>query len=161
MKHKIVFIIMACLIIPLSGTAQSHLKIKSVFDSYGKQEGSVYVQLSTDVLSQGSKITLYKSLITSSDEEKSKTIMEAVEADIQNSDKISEMKKNGLIESGTYYLKDKSSSKENEYLLYKHNPGKITVVYLKGKFPPSELDSELKNLKNLIIYINNKRIKLQ
>ncbi|PXV62244.1 hypothetical protein CLV62_12167 [Dysgonomonas alginatilytica] len=161
MKYKIVILLCIMQAISLGASAQSHLNIKDVFDLYGKQGGSVLVQLSTDVLSQGSKITFYKSLITDESVEKNRLIWEAMEADIKNGTKISELKKDGKIESGTYYLKTNSSSKTNEYILYKNKSRKITLVYLQGDFPPQQLEYELKKLKDLFIYVNNKRLKLQ
>ena len=62
MKRKI-FILNCLLLIILSATAQNHLGIKNIFDKYGKQEGSILVQLGLDVLSQGSDISFYKSLV--------------------------------------------------------------------------------------------------
>ena len=145
----------------LSAFAQNRLKIQDVFDKYGKQDGSVLVQLSTDILSQGSKMTFYKSLIIGEDNRKELEILEAIKADTKDRPIISEVKKDGKIDSGTYYLMTNNHTKESEYILYKKNSKKITLVYIKGKFSPNELDMELKKLKDLFIYVNNKRIKLQ
>jgi len=141
--------------------AQEHLSVKNIFDKYGKMDGSVLVQLSTDVLSQGSRIIFYKSLIMDNNVAKERDVLNLLKPDIENNQIISEVKKNGKVESGTYYIgKDKSGS-QNEFILYKCKSDKITVVYLKGNFPPSSLDSELKKLKDLFIYVNNKRLKIQ
>lgn len=140
--------------------AQDHLKIKSIFDKYGKKEGSILVQLSSDILSQGSNITFYKSLIINQNTPIEREILEAVKTDINGKIIVSEVKKNGKIESGSYYL-GKNSSPVSEFLLYKNKGGKITLVYLKGNFPSGHLDDELKKLKDLFIYVNNKRLKIQ
>jgi len=140
--------------------AQEHLKIKSIFDKYGKLEGSVLVQLSSDVLSQGSNISFYKSLIITQNKEIETEILNAVKADVKNKVIVSEVKKNGKIESGSYYLGN-NTSPTSEFILYKNKGGKITLVYLKGDFPSGHLDYELRKLKDLFIYVNNKRLKIQ
>lgn len=160
MKKKLSILFVLCLI-TIMGLAQDHLKIKSVFDKYGKQDGSVLVQLSTDILSQGSRIKFYKSLIADYSIEKETDAIAALTNDINKGVKISEMKKDGKIESGTYYIKSQNANNGYEYILYKNKSKKITVVYMQGNFPPQQLDSELKKLKDLFIYVNNKRIKLQ
>ena len=160
MKSKIIILII-CQIIILPSVAQEHLTIKSIFDKYGKQEGSVLVQLSTDILSQGSKINFYKSLIIDDDISKEEAVLSALKSDTEGKPVIVEMKKNGKIETGTYYLGQNIATRENDFILYKKKSGKITLVYLKGNFSPEQLDSELKKLKDLFIYVNNKRIKLQ
>lgn len=161
MKYKIFILLCVIQTATCNVFAQNHLKIKTVFDDYGKQEGSVLVQLSTDILSQGSKITFYKSLMTDESEQKTRQILQALEADTQNGTKISELKKDGKIESGMYHLGANKSSKSNEYILYKNKSRKITLVYLQGDFPPNQLEYELQKLKDLFIYVNNKRLKLQ
>lgn len=157
MKHKI-FILICLLQITLSGAAQDHLDIKNIFDKYGKQEGSVLVQLASDVLSQGSNITLYKSLVMDYSIQKEQDVLSYLKQDITSI--ISEVKKNGKTESGTY-LVGSGKEKTYEYILYKNKYNKITIVYLKGNFPPKKLDSELNKLKDLFIYVNNKRLKIQ
>ena len=157
MKHKILILI--CLLqVPLLATAQDHLGIKNIFDKHGKQEGSVLVQLASDVLSQGSNITLYKSLVMDYSAPKEQDILFYLKQDIISI--ISEVKKNGKTESGTYLVAS-GKDKLYEYILYKNKANKITVVYLKGTFPPKKLDSELNKLKDLFIYVNNKRLKIQ
>ena len=157
MKRKI-FILNCLLLIILSATAQNHLGIKNIFDKYGKQEGSILVQLGLDVLSQGSDITYYKSLVMDYSTQKEQDILSYLKQDVTSI--ISEVKKSGKTESGTY-LVGTEKDKVYEYILYKNKSNKITVVYLKGNFPPKELDSELKKLKDLFIYVNNKRLKIQ
>ncbi|MFT4222435.1 hypothetical protein [Dysgonomonas sp.] len=157
MKHKILILI--CLLqIAVLAAAQDHLGIKNIFDKHGKQEGSVLVQLASDVLSQGSDINLYKSLVMDYSTQKEQDILSYLKQDITSI--ISDVKKNGKTESGTY-LVGSGKDKVYEYILYKNKSNKITVVYLKGNFPPKKLDSELNKLKDLFIYVNNKRLKIQ
>lgn len=160
MKCKIFILLCILQVVSLSVVAQDHLKIKNVFDRYGKKEGSILVQLSSDVLSQGSNITFYKSLIISYNKQVETEILDAVKADINNKIIITEVKKNGHTESGSYYLGNNASS-ISEFILYKNKGGKITLVYLKGNFSSDRLDEELKKLKDLFIYVNNKRLKIQ
>ncbi|WP_280698261.1 hypothetical protein [Dysgonomonas sp. PH5-45] len=137
------------------------MKIKNCFDKYGKQKGSVMVQLSSDILSQGSKISFYKSLVLDETPEKLTTVLQAVHTDIEKGSKISELKKNGKVESGTYLVRDGKKTQAYEYILFKNKSKKITLVYLKGSFSPQQLDYELSKLKDLFIYVNNKRLKIQ
>ena len=165
MRKKLFILFCLCQLITISAFTQDHLNIKSVFDKYGKQKGSVLVQLSTDVLSQGnSKVTYYKSLITEindeSNNEKSLAIIEALEKDIKLGSKISEIKKGGKLESGNYSFKVKNSNNTYDYILFKRKSKQLTLIYMRGDFPPDKLDRELKKLKDLFIYVNNKRIKL-
>ncbi|MFV0468583.1 MAG: hypothetical protein ACK5MK_06620 [Dysgonomonas sp.] len=159
MKQRIFIIIAIFQSVALTAYAQDHLKIKEVFDKYGKQKGSVLVQLSTDILSQGNcRISVYKSLVMDEDAPKTQFATQSIEVDIKKGSKISETNKNGKLELATYTLK--VNNKSNEYILYKNKSKKITLVYLKGDFPPQQLDSELNKLKDLFIYVNNKRIKI-
>ncbi|MDU1890658.1 MAG: hypothetical protein E6767_08210 [Dysgonomonas sp.] len=159
MKNKT--LILACLLLfPILAYTQNNLRVNDVFEKYGKQEGSVLVQLSSDVLSQGnSRIVFYKSMITDTNSIKEQDVQRALKEDIKGNLIISEIKKGGRIESGTYHLGKNNNI--HKYILYKNKSNKITLVYLEGKFPPEKLDYELKKLKDLFIYVNNKRIKLQ
>ena len=82
-------------IVSMSVVAQDHLNIKSIFDKYGKQEGSVLVQLSSDILSQGSNITFYKSLIINNDVAKERDVLNLLKLDIDKNVIVSEVNKNG------------------------------------------------------------------
>lgn len=160
MKYRIFILLCIFQVASISLMSQEHLKIKNIFDKYGKTEGSILVQLSSDVLSQGSSLTFYKSLIINQNKQVETEILDAVKIDISNKIIVSEAKKNGMIESGSYYLGN-NSSPTSEFILYKNKGGKITLVYLKGNFPSDRLDEELKKLKDLFIYVNNKRLKIQ
>ncbi|MFV0328700.1 MAG: hypothetical protein ACK5KL_02570 [Dysgonomonas sp.] len=161
MKHKIFILFCLIQVFAISAVAQENLKVNDIFDKYGKQEGSVLVQLSSDVLSQGSNITFYKSLIMDNNIAKERDVLNLLKPDIEKNLIISDVKKNGKVESGTYYVGKDKSGKSSEFILYKCKSDKITVVYLKGNFPPAKLDSELKKLKDLFIYVNNNRLKIQ
>jgi hypothetical protein len=161
MNTKIIVIV---LFLSFSGfiIAQDGLESNRIFEKYGKEKGSTLVQLSSDVLSQGSKITFYKSLVFYITDEIEDEILTALEKDIDNGRIISETRKNGKIYILTLSVSTLNSEiKENEYMLFKMKSGKVTLVYLKGEFKPDELDNQLNRLKDLFIYVNNQRIKLQ
>lgn len=160
MRRKVLIIVGILQIVVCSAFAQNHLKIKDVFDKYGKQDGAVLVQLSTDILSQGSNIKFYKSLIVDEKDQVRLEILTALRADTDGKTIISEVKKNGQLESASYYM-GHNREPINEFILYKNKGKKITIVYLKGNFPSGHLEQELKKLKDLFIYVNNKRIKIQ
>ncbi len=139
--------------------AQKHLKINDVFKEYGMKDGSILVELSTDVLSGNSNISFYKSLVMTTNDLRTNDCVSALNEDIKKGTKLIESKKNGNLETGYYVVgRDKNVY---EYILYKNKSKKLTLVYLKGNFPPDELEEELSGLKDLFLYINNKRIKLE
>ncbi|MDR3251159.1 MAG: hypothetical protein LBT42_05795 [Tannerella sp.] len=155
------YLLLFCLALPgIWMHAQKDLSIKTVFDDYGKQEGSVMIELAKDVLSDNTKISHYKSLITSSDSKTVKAIEEAVQKDLEGGSILLESKKDGQMETACYCLKKESNSPVYEYILFKNKSGKITLLYVKGYFPPQDLEQELGELKGLFIKINNnKKIK--
>lgn len=161
MKYKLFILLCIAQLFSASALAQEHLRIKDIFDKYGKREGSILVQLSTDILSPKSNITFYKSLIISYSPVIESEITTALKTDIEDRIIISEVKKNGRIESGSYFLGNENSKNTNEFILYSIKDSKITLVFLRGDFSSKKLDHELKKLKDLFIYINNKRLKLQ
>ncbi|OJU52540.1 MAG: hypothetical protein BGN96_17690 [Bacteroidales bacterium 45-6] len=159
MKQKALILFFLFQLVVLGASAQNHLKVKEIFDKYGKQEGAVLVQLSSDVLAQGSNLTFYKSLMLDAHPAREQDLLNALNQDIRNGQIVSEVKKGGKVESGTYLVG--MSGKASEFILYKNKSGKIVLVYLKGNFRPNQLSDELKKLKDLFIYVNNKRLKIQ
>ena len=161
MKHQTSILCFCMVFLSLcSMKAQQNLKINHIFEDYGMKEGSVLVELSTDVLSNNTKISFYKSLIMTEHSTRENDCIKAVKQDLQSGSKLMETHKNGKIETGYYVLKHDKQSKTYEYILYKNKSKKLTLVYLKGDFPPRELEQELERLKDLFIYVNKKRIKL-
>ncbi|MCL1937637.1 MAG: hypothetical protein FWF52_04485 [Candidatus Azobacteroides sp.] len=71
-----------------------------------------------------------------------------------------ESKKDGKIETGYYCIEKKDDSPFFQYILFSQKNRKMTLIYLRGDFPPSQLEEELHKLKDLFIKVNNKRIKL-
>lgn len=160
MKLKIIILYIGMILFfAFNAEAQKHLKINDVFKEYGMKDGSILVELSTDVLSGNSNISFYKSLVMTTNDLRTNDCVSALNEDIKKGTKLIESKKNGNLETGYYVVgRDKNVY---EYILYKNKSKKLTLVYLKGNFPPDELEEELSGLKDLFLYINNKRIKLE
>lgn len=160
MRIKKIILILLCALSSLSAYSQQQDKVTDVLNKYGKQKGSVLVQLSKDVLSKGSNMTLYKSLIIDKIEpEKQQEILDELSPHLNRWQNLSEVKKQGIIESGSYHI-SKADNIGNQFLLIKNNKEQLTIIYLQGDFEADQLQKELKKLKDLFIYINNKRIKI-
>ncbi len=157
---KIMLFFLFCLSANLLA-AQNATNTEKVFDKLGKQKGSVLVKLGTDVLGKNTRMQLYKSLIISSSEETTDAVLEAIRTDIEGGTKLLESQKDGKVTTGYYCLKRDDDSSPYEYILFKEKSKKINLIYIRGHFRPESLDSELDKLKDLLIYVNNKRIKLQ
>ncbi|MDH8701274.1 hypothetical protein M2138_000615 [Dysgonomonadaceae bacterium PH5-43] len=155
--------IVVLIIISLSSVslcAQNDLNINSIFEEYGKQKGSILIELGKDVLGKHTKISRYKSLIMSLDKDAVKLTQEAILKDVEKGTIVVESQKDGNIETAYYYLPKKKDSDYYEYILYSNKSKKMTLIYLRGKFPPRDLEKEFNKLKNLLITVNNKQIKL-
>lgn len=141
--------------------AQTNLEVDKIFETYGKQKGTILIELSTDILAGHTQMKLYKSLTIASNDPLIAATTTAIENDIEGGMKLIETLKNGNIETGYYCLKKKDGSSMYEYILYKEKSKKMTLIYIRGNFSPQHLERELSKLKDLFIYVNNKRIKLQ
>ena len=141
--------------------AQKNLQVEQIFETYGKQKGSVLIELSTDILAGHTNMKVYKSLTIAADDPVIAATTAAIENDIKGGLKLIETLKNGKTETGYYVLKKTNNSETYEYILYKEKSKKMTLIYIRGNFQPLKLEAELGKLKDLFIYVNNKRIKLQ
>lgn len=140
--------------------SQEQAQIKVVFDSYEKRKGTVAIQLSHDVLSQGCDLHLYKSLsFADIDNEEKDGIIKKLLINKNQYTVIREVAKNGKIEIGSYSLGKTRDNKE-AYLLIKSSDKKLNIVYIIGNVAPNMLEKELKKLKQLFIYSNNKKINI-
>lgn len=156
------YLLLTLLLLPAIMThAQSDLNIEKIFNNYGKQEGSILIELGNDVLGGHTQINTYKSLITASDPKVIEVTEKALETDVERGSKLLESIKDGKLETGYYFLRKNNDTYEHEYILFKNKSKKMTLIYLKGTFPPEQLEKELNKLKDLFIKVNNKRIKLQ
>ena len=141
-------------------SAQEDLNIETLFNDYGKKKGSILIELAKDVLGNHTKISHYKSLIFSPSQEVVKEVEGTILKDIEYGNKLMESKKDGKLEAAYYCLGKEANASFYEYILYNNKSGKITLIYVKGEFPPERLEKELGKLKDLFIKVNNKRIKL-
>jgi len=154
MKLKKIIFIFICQLAILPLLAQGNMSVKNVFDQYGKQKGSIMLQLSTDILSPKTNISFYKSLVTKQDDNIYGSIISALDDIALQGTRLTEIRKNGKLENAAYYMVTNKTGNEYDYFLFNYKNDQITLVYMKGKFSPKELDKELKKLKELFIYIN-------
>jgi hypothetical protein len=165
-KLKKMLFLLFFLLPALLARAQEGLNTEKIFNDYGKQEGSVLIELAKDVLGNHTKINRYKSLIIPADSIKLNAAQEAIKKDLGEREHsgnglvLMESKKSGKVESATYALGKEEHSSTYEYILFKNKSQKITLIYIRGNFPPNQLEQELDKLKDLFIKVNNKRIKL-
>ncbi|MDR2680681.1 MAG: hypothetical protein LBC47_07735 [Tannerella sp.] len=140
--------------------AQKGLHVDVVFGDYGKQKGAVFIELAKDVLGRHSRINRYKSLTIPYDPEIIRTALNAIRTDMKNGEIMMESQKDGITETGYYHLAKRENSEEEEYILFSAKSKKMILIYVRGAFPPSQLEKEIYKLQDLFIKVNNKRIKL-
>jgi len=155
---KILFLVIFLITCVFAG-AQDNLNIETIFQEHGKQKGAIFIELAKDVLSDHTQIGRYKSLILPSDTSVVNATVNTIQKDLKNGKILMENKRDGKIETGYYCLK-RQDSPDYEYILFTDKSQKMILIYLKGAFPPDQLEDELNKLKDLFIKVNNKRIKL-
>jgi hypothetical protein len=154
------------LLCALNLSAQQGLSVDSIFNDYGKQHGSVLLNLGKDVLGGNSNIERYKCLIIKDKKEAATKIRQAVKDDYdrrsvyRNGIIFKEITENGTLRNASYCLGARPPVRTREYLLFSVANDKITLIYLTGRFRPGDLNKELSKLKDLFIKVNNKEIKL-
>ena len=145
----------------LAGRAQEGRHAERLFGDYGKREGSVLIELAKDVLGGHTRISRYKSLIAPLNDVVLRETEQAVCEDLKDGGApMMESRKDGKIEKACYHLGKRPDSGLHEYILLSAKSGKMTLIYLKGSFPPDRLEEEIGKLKNLFIKVNGKHIKL-
>jgi hypothetical protein len=159
MTKKIIFAL--CLLAACgSAGAQNGRHIDAIFDEYGKQQGAVLIELAKDVLGRHSRIDRYKSLAIPINPDIVRLTLTAIRADLKDGKILMESQKDGITETGYYHLPRTGNLQEYEYILFSSKSRKMTLIYIRGDFPPARLELELDKLKDLFIRINNKQIKL-
>jgi hypothetical protein len=133
-----------------SGYAQKGLKINEVFETIGKEKGTL-IQLGPDVLSPRTNISVYKSLRIKADTSILKKVEEALAEDTMWAEGILFSDKKDGNKIRHYGLKKNTDASYNEYILFQLNKGYISLVYIKGDFPSNDLKKELDKLKDLFI----------
>lgn len=159
---KKILILCIVLLLPYCVFAQKDLNIANVFNEYGKRKGSVMIELSKDILRKNTNIDHYKSLQAKGDVSMLRMAQKDISRDVTGGIRLKEEIKNGMLVTGYYCLKKNVHNSIYEYILYKSNcVSEMSLIYLKGDFSPQNLENELSRLKDLFIYVNKKRIKLQ
>ncbi|MDR0699366.1 MAG: hypothetical protein LBG28_09170 [Tannerella sp.] len=140
--------------------AQKSLHVNEIFDNYGKQKKAILIELAKDVLGNNTCINRYKSLTIPADPIIIRLTVNAIRLDLAKGEILMESQKDGITEAGYYHLAKTTGWTENEYLLFSAKSHKMTLIYIRGDFPPSHLKKELDKLKDLFIKVNDKQIKL-
>ncbi len=154
MKLK-ALILMLCCLLPTLLCAQQEKKVKDIFDTYGKQDGVVMVQLASDILQPKTRISYYRSLVANKTNDKLKAdVLLLLANKALAKHMVSEVKKNGEVVNAVCAIPLDGNKNDYEYILF-DNRAKTTFVYMRGNFHPDKLNDELKKLKELFLYINN------
>lgn len=117
--------------------AQSDLEISKVYDKYGKQKGSVMVEMTREML-EGYDFTFYKSVVVSNSKEAGDFTRQCLIADQKRSKKVKQVVSNGVVSS--VYLQLPKKGKYFRLILFNETVSpdrKMTLIYIE-----SEKDSE-------------------
>ncbi len=117
--------------------AQSDLEINRIFDKYGKQKGSVMVEMSKEML-EGYDFTFYKSIVISNNKEAGDFARGCLQTDQSGAKKVKQVVTNG--KTSSVYLQLPKKGKYNRLILFNEKSVpelKMTLIYIE-----SEKDSE-------------------
>ncbi len=117
--------------------AQSDLEINKVFERYGRQKGSVMVEMSREML-KGYDFTYYKSIVTTDDKEVADFARRCLAVDEKGAKKVKQVVSNGVVSS--IYLQLPKRNKYFRLVLFNETTSpeqKTTLIYIE-----SEKDSE-------------------
>ena len=117
--------------------AQSDLEINKVFEQYGKQKGSVLVEMSKELL-KGYEFTYYKSIVTTNNKEAADFARKCLDVDQKGAKKVKQVISNGILSS--IYLQLPQKGKYYRLILFNETTSpepKMTLIYIE-----SEKDSE-------------------
>lgn len=118
-------------------SAQSDLEINKVFEKYGKQQGTVLVEMSREML-KGYDFTFYKSIMASGNKEAGDFARQCLEIDQNGAKKVKQVVSNGVLSS--IYLQLPKKGKYFRLVLFNEATSperKMTLIYIE-----SEKDSE-------------------
>lgn len=118
-------------------SAQSDLEINKVFEKYGKQQGTVLVEMSREML-KGYDFTFYKSIMASGNKEAGDFARQCLEIDQKGAKKVKQVVSNGVLSS--IYLQLPKKGKYFRLVLFNEATSperKMTLIYIE-----SEKDSE-------------------
>lgn len=117
--------------------AQSDLEINKVFERYGRQKGSVMVEMSREML-KGYDFTYYKSIVTTENKEVADFARRCLAVDEKDAKKVKQVVSNGIVSS--IYLQLPKRDKYFRLVLFNETTSpkqKMTLIYIE-----SEKDSE-------------------
>jgi hypothetical protein len=139
MKQYFLMLLMLILFCPVKAeeaVMQNDLKIKDVFQIYGKNKNVVMVELSKEITDMYD-VTFYKSITIKNDSRALTFIRNCLKNDQERARKIKEIVSNGEIVSAYYQILEENS-KINRFILFNVNQkNEITLIYIEG-----ELDSD-------------------
>ena len=118
-------------------SAQNDLAINKVFERYGKQKGSVMVEMSREMLKEYD-FTYYKSIVTTDNKEAADFARECLEVDQKGAKKVKQVVSNGVLSS--IYLQLPQKGEYFRLVLFNETitpERKMTLIYIE-----SEKDSE-------------------
>lgn len=122
--------------------AQEGLKVNTIFEKYGKQEGATMVVLSGKSL-HNYKLDKYKGITLTYDKKILDDLQQCIEQDKQQAREIKEVVSNGIITSGYYQLTTGNRSR-HQYILFKlGDDGTATLIYMEGGPESEELVNRL------------------
>ena len=129
---------------------QDDLKIKDVFQIYGKNKNAVMVELSREIIDMYD-VTYYKSItIPSKNDPNLLTfIRNCLKNDRDRARIIKEITSNGEIVSAYYQILGEENSKINRFILFNVNQkNEITLIYIEGQLDSNDLITILLTTKN-------------
>ncbi len=135
-KHLILTLLVAIGCIS-TVNAQSDLEINKVFEQYGRQKGSVLVEMSREML-EGYDFTYYKSIVTTDNKEAADLARRCLEIDQKGAKKVKRVVSNGVLSS--IYLQLPKKGEYFRLVLFNETTKperKMTLIYIE-----SEKDSE-------------------
>lgn len=140
MNNRSKYLILALLFIVGFTTtikAQNDLDISKVFEKYGKQKGSVMVEMTEEML-EGYDFTYYKSIVVTNNKDAANFTRGCLKTDQKGAKKVKQVVSNGVVNS--VYLQLPKKGKYNRLILFNESitsEQKMTLVYIE-----SEKDSE-------------------
>jgi len=135
-KHLILALLLA-VAFTANLNAQVDLEINKVFEQYGRQKGSVLVEMSREML-EGYDFTYYKSIVTTDNKEAADLARRCLEIDQKDAKKVKRVVSNGVLSS--IYLQLPKKGEYFRLVLFNETTKperKMTLIYIE-----SEKDSE-------------------
>jgi hypothetical protein len=132
-KRMLLLILLSTGGLSLQVQAQSDLFISKVFDTYGKKEGVVMVDLSGEVLEEY-RFSLFKSITIKNDPDAASFTRKCLARDEKDAKKIKQVISNGIPTS--IYLQLPRIGSKNRLILFNETirpEHKVTLIYIESK----------------------------